>query len=353
MTFETQPLKVNRYPGIDALAAQWQPLAAASGSPFATWEWISTWWEHFGEQREQRIFVCEDSAGTPVAIVPLYLDKGLPVRILRFVGHAGADLLGPICAPEHRAEAMVAVRAELARGRDWDLFMAERLPAGLGASLEGSLFQQSELVPEMRLETDDWDKFLAGKSSNFRGQARSRERRLIRDHGLRFELTADPDCLDRDLETLFTLNRERWNAEGKPGAFDRPVVDAFHRQFARRALDSGMLRLWIAYMDDRPAAAWYGFRFGGTDWSYQSGRRPDLPASLSIGFVMIVRTLRDSIESGCTAYSLLTGGEEYKGRFSTDVPEVETFTVPRGTRGRVALRAREARRAAREAVAKR
>ena len=59
---------------------------------------------------------------------------------------------------------------------------------------------------------------------------------------------------------------------------------------------------------------------------------------MSIGFVMIVRTLRDSIESGGTAYSLLTGGEEYKGRFSTDVPEVETFTVPRGPRGRIALR---------------
>jgi CelD/BcsL family acetyltransferase involved in cellulose biosynthesis len=315
-------LRVKPLPGIDELAAPWRELAAASGNPFSTWEWASTWWRHFGGERPQRILGVEDQAGKLAAILPLYLHSRLPLRVLRFAGHFPADLLGPVCAPELMP--------------DWDLLLTERLPAGVGAALGGRRLR-TEPEPELAIETTDWDEFLAGRSSNFRGQARNRERRLLRDRGLTYRLADDPDRLDDDMDTLFLLHERRWRAVGKEGAFGGGLKP-FHREFAQRALANRWLRFWIAYLDEKPAAAWYGFRFGGADWFYQSGRDPEDEAS-SIGFVLMAHTLRDAVQSGSTAYKLLLGGEEYKARFSDSEPGVETFALPRGVRGRAALSA--------------
>ena len=45
-------------------------------------------------------------------------------------------------------------------------------------------------------------------------------------------------------------------------------------------------------------------------------------------------------------YRLLRGGEEYKGRFASEDPGLETVALARGPRGRVAVRAVLAARSA-------
>jgi CelD/BcsL family acetyltransferase involved in cellulose biosynthesis len=335
MTELIEILRVRELPGIESLAEQWRPLAAAAGNPFLTWEWTSTWWRHFGGERPQQVLGCEDESGALVAIVPLYLHSRLPLRVLRFAGHFPADLLGPVCAPQLQRPALAAVRGHLESKRDWDVLLVERLEAGVADGLGGERLR-SEPEPELTLETTDWDEFLAARSSNFRGQTRNRERRLQRDRGLRYRLADDPDRLDEDMETLFGLHEARWQSEGKEGAFGGNLK-AFHRDFAHQALANGWLRLWIAYLDEQPAAAWYGFRIGDADWFYQSGRDTG-PDSGSIGFVLMAHTVRDAIQSGMSCYKLLLGDETYKSRFANREPAVETFAMPRGVRGRSALR---------------
>jgi CelD/BcsL family acetyltransferase involved in cellulose biosynthesis len=55
--------------------------------------------------------------------------------------------------------------------------------------------------------------------------------------------------------------------------------------------------------------------------------------------VLIVHTLRDAVEAGMSRYRFLLGGEDYKRRFTTAEPEVETVAIPRGARGRAAIAA--------------
>lgn len=317
------------------LREEWQRLAALTGSPFASWEWANIWWRHFGEG-EPRVLVVRDAAGAAIGIVPLYLERSGPLRTLRFVGHFPADELRPICAPEHAAAVAAHCRHHLAGEDDWDLFLAERLPspAGLDEAFEGRRLRH-ESMPELRLETDDWDEFLASKSSNFRSQARTKERRLLRDAGLAYRLSDDPERLPADMETLFDLHRRAWAAKGEEGAFSEKLA-SFHLEFAQAALQRGWLRLWIAELDGAPAAAWYGFRIGAVDSFYQGGRDPARERD-SIGFVLMAHTVRDAVENGVTRYRLLLGAEEYKRRFSNADPGVETVATARSLRGKVAL----------------
>lgn len=205
----------------------WQRLGIAAGNPFTTWEWASTWWRRFGEDRPQRILGLRDPEGAMVGILPLYLSSGRPLRTLRFVGNGPADQLGPVCRPEHREAVAAAFRRALAENRDWDVCVAERLPVDDNwAEQLGGVVTRTELTPTISLETTDWDEYLATRSSHFRQQVRRLERRLGRD----YELTEDPQQLRQDMDTFFDLHEARWAATGSSSTVFSGEMREFHQE---------------------------------------------------------------------------------------------------------------------------
>jgi CelD/BcsL family acetyltransferase involved in cellulose biosynthesis len=316
----------------------WDELAEAAGNPFGTWAWCAAWWAQYGAGRELALLRVRDAEGRVAAILPLYrADRG-PVRLLRFLGHGAADLHGPLCAPEDRPLAAAALRRAASELGPGGLLLAERLAGdeGLAGALGGRVVRR-EPSPVLRIDGESWEDWLQAKSSNFRGQVRRMERKLAKEHELAFRMTADPATLDADLQTLFDLHDARWAEEGGTAAFT-DERRAFHRDFARRALDAGWLRLWVADVDGAPGAAWYGLRHAGRDWYYQFGRDPRWDRS-KLGFVLLVHTVRDAFEAGMTAYHFGLGGEEYKDRFATHDPGLDTVLAGRPLTTRTAAAA--------------
>jgi CelD/BcsL family acetyltransferase involved in cellulose biosynthesis len=259
---------------------------------------------------------------------------------MRFVGHGVADVLGPVCAPADRAAVAGALARALDAVPDVGLLLAERLPVdeGWGAHVGGTQVR-TERSPVVRIDGRSWDDLLKARSSNFRQQVRRRERKLAREHGLRFRLADDPGTLGRDLDLLFELHERRWG--GRSSAFS-PARRRFHHRFAARAQERGWLRLWVAELAARPVAAWYGFRFGGVEWYYQAGRDPAVD-STSVGFVLLAHTIREACADGMTEYRMLLGEEAYKARFADDETVLETRalhgSVPGATAARLAVSA--------------
>lgn len=56
----------------------------------------------------------------------------------------------------------------------------------------------------------------------------------------------------------------------------------------------GWLRLWLLDVDGGPRAACYGFRFGGVECFYQSGRDPAWDSS-SVGFLVLLHAVRAAL----------------------------------------------------------
>ena len=319
--------------GFDVAREEWRELADEVGDIFGTWEWASTWWRHFG--RRPLLTAARDRGGRLVAVLPLYLSSTVPLRTVRFIGHGPGDHLGPVCRPADRPAVARALRRAL-QERRWpcDLFVAEKLPAGAGwSALLGGRLAKRDSSPVLSIEGQSWEGFLASRSANFRQQVGRRERRLKREHGATFRFADDPGGLERDLETLFRLHDARW--AGGSDAFSGPRR-AFHREFAGKALERGWLRLWFLEVDGRPVAGWYGFRFGGAEWYYQSGRDPAWER-WSVGSVMLVHTIRAAFEDGCREYRFLLGDEAYKSRFMSHDPGLETVLLPTTTTGRAAM----------------
>lgn len=326
-------LQIGQINGFGDVGPGWSALAEASGNVFATPEWLTAWWSHFGGDQELRLHTVHDGDRL-VALLPLVLWRRRAPRVLRFAGHGPSDVMGPICAPGDRPAAAGALEQVLRDDGDWDVLLAERLPAAdvLPQALRDRELQR-EASPLLPIDGMSWDDYLAGKSSNFRQQARRRERKLAKEHEISFRLADDPDRLDADLEDLFRLHNQRWSGESAALAARRA---AFHHEFAHAAQARGWLRLWLLDVDGRTAAAWYGLRFGGRDLYYQAGRDPERERE-AVGFVLLVHSVREAFNDGMRAYDFLRGGEEYKDRFTDDDTAVETWAAGRGALGRTTI----------------
>jgi CelD/BcsL family acetyltransferase involved in cellulose biosynthesis len=325
---------------LEPLRDEWIPLGHRGKNVFGTWEWNSLWWDHFGRGRRLMTAACRCEAGGLRGLLPMYLvATSGPLRILRMLGHGQGDRLGPICLPADRPAVAGALRVAL-RSKPWRnvLILMEQVPAEeQWSALVGGRAVASGSSPVLELTARNWEEFLRGRSAHMRRKFRGTQRRLEREHAVHYRLVDDPEALPGALDVLFDLHRTRW---GDQAAREFAGSEAFHREFAARALERGWLRLWLMELEDRPVAAWYGFRFAGTDWHYQAGRDPAWDR-YSVGTVLLGHTIRACIEDGLDRFMFLRGDEPYKRRFATSDPGLETVALATGVLAGAALRAAE------------
>jgi CelD/BcsL family acetyltransferase involved in cellulose biosynthesis len=319
---------------LEAVREEWSELAGRSENVFATWEWADTWWRHFGADGELALLRCS-RGGETFAVIPLYAERQGPFRLLRFIGRGAGDALGPICDPGDAGAAAEALLKGLRAGvaGRWDALLAERVPAGAFGTELGGRVLQVEASPVLDIAGRDWGGYLAGSSRNLREKLGRNTRRLERDHELAYRLCEDPDRIEERMDTLQRLHGLQWS-EGS--SFGHRSLARFHREFASIAMRQGWLRLWMMELDGEPVAAWYGFRLGATEAYYQSGRDPRWDR-FSVGFLMLMRTLRGAFDDGLERYAFLRGDESYKNRFATSDGRLETRALGNGPHADAAI----------------
>lgn len=317
---------------LDSLRGDWTRLAAASGNVFAAWEWSELWWRHYGQGRKLRIAISRSEDGEIDAIVPLFMWSRRPLRTLRFIGHGHGDRLGPICRVDQPETAAQALRLALA-DEPHDVFVGDWVAGDRDwARVLGGRVVRTTGYPILRFRDDSWDAFLARKSRRFRKSLRSYRNRIERDHEVSYRY-AGSATLERDLDAAFRLHRARFREHR--GCLFCGDHEPFQREFAAIALERGWLRLMLLEVDGAPVACEYGFLFQDAYFAYQGGRDPSWDRE-SVGFVLEVESIRRTLEEGAGEYRFLGGEEDYKYRFPTEDPRLETVLAPATGPGRVA-----------------
>ena len=338
MTMAADQLTLEPLGAIDEARTEWSALAEASENPFATVEWSEAWLEHAATGARPRLFAAVE-AGEAVAIVPLVVIHGRYVRKSRLLGYGAANELGPVCAPENQVRGAEALRLALEATRaDWDVFHGETLPGTgwperLGATLVGR-----EGSPVVTGPWPAWDDYLATRSHNFRSELRRKERRLL-EEGLAGRTVSERAELGPALDALFDLHRRRWGAEASPFFAG---LEAFHRAFSEVALERGWLRLRVLELGDEIVSVTHGFRLGGAEWSYQFGRDPEFDHG-SLGLIASAQAIREAFAEGAREFKLGPGRQDYKLRFATGDPGLETVGIAQSLRGRASLLAAKRR----------
>lgn len=319
------------------LVERWRSLAELRENPFLTPEWFSAWLAT--HRRERPFTILWHSNGELRGVLPLVVSRRWMIRMLTFAGARRGDWFTLACRPGDEQEMSAAcIEALWDRRNAWHVLRFDRIDSR--SSWPQTLWggdaphviapthpRRTDVLPFIRFGEDGYEGYLASRSRNFRSQLGRRRRRLEREHGLTFRMTAAPEQLEADFETFFRLHRERWDTRGgSTSAGDD--VRRLHLKFARRALEHGWLRLWIAEADGDPAAAWYGWRIGSR-YCYALSGFSQRYEHLAIGSVLLAHTIEQAAAEGVSVYDLMWGDEAYKRRFETGRRQAATWVFGR------------------------
>lgn len=302
----------------DALKDEWQALfsRSAAPTPFQTWEWLSTWWQHYPTGKLWILTARKD--GELCAILPLFIASyyGLPLRRVRFMGAPLSDYQEMIALPEHAAECRDAFFAHIEKeSRRWDLL-------DLADVREESAFSTTPEVDGLRFETvhhrmcpyiplaQDWEQQTRTLGKNLRSNIGRRRRQLSREFALELD-TATEENLPQAMEELFALHNARWRRRGASGAFSGARKQSFHRELSRKLLSRGYLRLHRLRLNGKTHAAFYCFSAEGRVYYYLSGFDHEI-GKYSPGLVLMSQVVMDAIADQAHEVDLLRGDESYK-----------------------------------------
>jgi CelD/BcsL family acetyltransferase involved in cellulose biosynthesis len=315
------------------LESDWNRLLMESSRPvpFLTWEWISTWWQHFGASSRLFVMVARDETSRVVGIAPLRLVLRrtfgmVPVRSLEFLGYRGSvvctDHLDFLAEPAHRREICSRLFQEvIQRSNEWDtLVLADvaedsPIPAlfpglknGAGDSPRSG---PQEQCPYVNLPAQ-WEFLLNSIKAKYRNNIKRRRERLQESFQVTFDSRCTEDRAIPHMEIMERLHGLSRNRKGETGNFCIEPYREFHRAVAKRMAQSGLLYLARLDCDGSPVAALYGFYLGGRLFGYQTGFDAAWETK-GVGAVLQARIFEDAIERlHATEYDFLRGTEPYK-----------------------------------------
>ena len=356
-------MNVTRITTADALAdlaAPWNRLS--QGMPFRSWDWLATWWRHYGSAGRLFTLAVWDEGGVLIAIAPWYLAwSHARGRLIRFLGSGEVctDHQTILCLPGFETTAARAIADELTsrdsqtgKGRSeaetrWDLlelcgvdadeFIIGRLVGELAG--RGCGVHRRAGMSCWRLELPEtWEQYLQVLSKSTRKKVRRIEDRMLGTGRAVLHTVERPEELPRAVDQLIELHQRRWQSLGEPGCFASEAFANFHREVTSHLLRAGQLRLHLLALDGKVVAAEYDIQGAGTVYAYQSGVDP---ASLEEepGRIMAVATFLRGIAEGNRGFDFLRGDEPYKATWRAQpCPTVELRissprTLPRMRQG--------------------
>lgn len=352
--------------GFDALRDEWDAAALAGADPnvFLTWEWLATWWRHFGEpdpRARMHVVVVRDASGI-VAAAPLYRtgDGVGPVSgsTLRQIGHDAGDYGGILLVRDHDA----AVTALLGH-------LADSLRGGIGQAVLSRLASDSVALDRLRAALAGHDRLVATEvvaddavcpytdvSNGYdmvkplrKNRVPQRLKRLREQHEVVFTYHSGDD-LEQGITWLAELHERRWADRSEE--FSGLLADERSATFlddAIRALDSaGWLRLMTLTADGAPIAVRLDFEFAGRLYMLKNAIDPAYNA-FGPGHITHARAFEDGMQRGVTEFDFLRGEHAYKRRWSNGERHLVALRLQRpGVVGHLARqRSRVAHRLAR------
>jgi CelD/BcsL family acetyltransferase involved in cellulose biosynthesis len=347
-------LTIELFGTVDALRRlrfEWNALleTSAARSIFLTWEWVTTWWEIYGEHRQLHVLTARDSLNRLVGLAPL---MRTPVRIvgpwlveaIQFIGVGGdvtPEYLDLIATSGYEPAVVNAFMRHLCDDRLIQLFDLRPVPAAsnMRALVERFLEGQAggrqcvheAACPILALPATT-EEFLRNNSRNYRKKVGEYERRCNRELEARVRVSETVEDVERDMNVLIDLHRRRW--AGQSRAFQSERYLRFHRLLATRLLERGWLRLYTLESGSRSLAALYCFFYGGRYSFYQSGRDPEF-SRYRVGIVTMHRVIQEAIREGATVFDFLRGNEEYKYRWASMDVESVRIVYWKSLQGRV------------------
>jgi CelD/BcsL family acetyltransferase involved in cellulose biosynthesis len=335
--------EVNNLNDFASLKDTWNDLLQRSNhTVFSTWEWLFTWWRHFGNNRRLIILLAEED-NKLIGIAPLMYSVhsmfGLRQGKIEFVGTGSAMNTGLIIEDEHIVNGNDLVNYAdfiIEKGREdclplffdyvqnlqekWSCAELVNIPED--QIVLSHLSQVSDNIKPMHKCQHS---LLPSSKENLLRKIKYKDRKEIRRYLRRIEKygfkTELVDCsnapsISSGMKDLFEINQKRWNAKGLPGAFSDSRLRSFCLNIADSFSQHGWLGLYCLKFSGKTVASLFGFKYKGKYYAYKTGMDPAY-SRFNVGNFLFLKVMEECIKEGLLEFDFMWGEDPYKRQFAT------------------------------------
>lgn len=313
---------------IQALRETWDDLAQSADdtSIFLTYEWVSTWWLHFGGKKKMHILLFEKNK-MPVGIIPLMVTRysigPFAMNVLDTIGAVNDNRVW-IISPKYRDTVIQAFLSYLQS----DL-TGLALITKLELVPEDSQFIRilrdkkplyHELIVSEQIVTlapyiplhqyDSWDDYFSSLGSRRRKILRRKVRSLQKAHNIEYKQIS-PDNVQIKLRKLFELHEKRWHSVNIRSPFSDPKIRNFYLDLSMVLAEKGWLHFSYTSLDGQPASLLYAFVYN-QKFLAATAARDIRYLKYSIGHIHEMYAIKEAIDKKLREYDFLRGDEPYK-----------------------------------------
>ena len=320
----------------------WNNLALEMYHPtiFCTWEWVYTWWEHFGEAYKPLIlFVYE---GTEVkGILPLTSHKGLfrnkwmTGRILDYCGSLEIfpDHLDIIASKEDAEHCTNAIFEFLSSEyKAWDVLLLSHISeeSSLISCLDKKEFpfdserNVANVAPFTPL-SGSFEDYIKKFDHKQRYNIRRMKKKLYESQSIEY-MSCNPPQNNDCLKTLFNLHEKRAREKNIISTFKGARIFNFHNALLERTSENGWP--WLRFLGNGKEiiSVFYGFALNGYLFNYQVAHDP-MWEKYSPGTVLLYCVIEDAFNNGCKEFDFLRGNEKYKSTWANSSRNLITLSI--------------------------
>ena len=321
-------LKITEINGTDqfyGLKYKWNEVLERSKdkNPYLTWEYLLTYWRHFGKEKKLRILYIENE-NKIIAIAPLRQSRYKFAHLLGYdviepLAYRHSDYTGLILS-EKEAECLKLFLNRLVEHDDWDFIYLYDIP---GTSIIPHLLPRiSEPIPKFELEEgvicpyitipDSMDILMRGLSAKFRKNLRRSIKNLQKDYGkVELKRYDEFSSVEEAMNLFFELHQKRWKSKGKLGVYSSQKIRDFSLDVSKVFANNEWLALYFLTVNEEPIASQYCLEYKQKMHYGLGGFDPDY-SKYSVGNLITAKVIEKCIERKIKEYDFLKGDEPYK-----------------------------------------
>jgi CelD/BcsL family acetyltransferase involved in cellulose biosynthesis len=329
-------IKVDNFSDLLSIQDQWNDTLhkSDSDSPFLTFEWLSSWWNHFS--RGSRLFVLvvkEDDRIT--AIAPLMIIKRRLFRVIQFIGTGRSDYLDFIVA-EKRQESLKAIFKYLRASKKlWDIMQLQDI-----ASDSPNLEVMNSEIADAGMVTDaivanvapylpinsGWQDYLLNKPGKFRNDIRRVEKKL-KEAG-DFQITHQNAAALEQIRVIESIEKQSWKADAGCCRLSESNAFGFYAEFIEKFSQKNWLDLWFLKLGQEAIAYSVNFCYGNKIYNYNVAYVSEHKA-LYPGKALTISILKDAFNRNMKEYDFLKGDESYKSAWTSHKRDLHCVAIYR------------------------
>ena len=321
----------------------WDQMVSKSldNHPFLTYEWLTSWWKHFGKGKELKLFTSRHDGAISLAIPVMYSTRrvfGMKHSKVEFAAAPESDynvfLVTSFQEASRTVDELIASMMEDSTDADCVVFedvpensLTSRLLEKVNGEGLGGSCSVTNSCPYIPLP-HSFELFLQSLGPNMRRNLKVWERQALEDYRVEFVRYDKIGTAEEAMNILFDLHQKRQREIGNYGVFSDSVQRRFHADVADAFAEKGWLALFFLTFNGKPVSTVYAYEYNKKLYAYLCGFDPEY-ARYRPGHLAFKNLIRYGIEKELKELDFLRGDEEYKTRWGAMVRNNFEFRFPK------------------------